>query len=206
MKAKSARTGRLKKEKPLGAGHGSFERLDSRILFQDLRLKKARSFLDIACGRGAYTLAAFEYVGPEGALYAVDLWDEGIAALTEEAHARGIKNIVAKVADVERKIPLADRSVDSALMAVVLHDLVEEGKEVKALLETARVLKPGGRFAVVEFKKIDAESGPPKRVRLEPCEVVGLVTPFGFKKVKYRDLGPDLYYLIFRPGSPAGGG
>ena len=198
MRATKTQTRRAKKEEPLGAGHGSFDRIDSASLFKDLRLKKGSAFLDIACGRGAYTLAAAKLVGPEGALYAVDLWKEGIAALTGEARALGIKNVIARVADVGKTIPFADGSADAALLAVVLHDLVEEGKESKALQETARVLKPGGILAVVEFKKIDAASGPPKRVRLDRREVEDLVAPFGFKTVRFRDLGPDLYDLIFR--------
>jgi len=198
LKSRSARKDQPAKAKPLGAGHGSFDRINSASLFKDLRLKKGSAFLDIACGRGAYTLAAAKLVGPEGSLYAVDLWKKGISALTGEARARGIKNVIAKVADVGKTIPFADGSADAALLAVVLHDLVEEGKESKALQETARVLKPGGILAVVEFKKIDAASGPPRRVRLEPREVEDLVAPFGFRTVRFRDLGPDLYELIFR--------
>ncbi len=198
MTSKAVLKDKLAEKKPLGAGHGSFERVDSASLFRDLRLKKGSAFLDIACGRGAYTLAAAELVGPEGTLYAVDLWKEGIAALTGEARARGVKNLIAKVADVGKSIPFADESADAALLAVVLHDLVEEGKESKALQETARVLKAGGILAVVEFKKIDAASGPPKRVRLDRRQVEDLVAPFGFEAVRFRDLGSDLYDLIFR--------
>jgi SAM-dependent methyltransferase len=197
MKPKTAHAGGIKQEQPLGAGHSSFDLLDSRLLFEDLRLKKGSSFLDIACGRGAYVLAAAELVGPEGLLYAVDLWEEGIAGLTEEAHSRGIRNLIVKVADVGKKIPIPDKSVDSALMAIVLHDLVEEGREAKALKETARVLKPEGLFAVVEFKKIEAPTGPPRRVRLDRGEVEGLVPPFGFKNLRLRDLGQDLYCIVF---------
>ncbi|OGD22217.1 MAG: hypothetical protein A2W03_06630 [Candidatus Aminicenantes bacterium RBG_16_63_16] len=187
-----------KKEKPLGAGHSSFDLIDSPALFKELRLKKGSSFLDIACGPGAYILAASEFIGPAGNLYGVDLWDEAIAALRREAAARGIKNLITKIADVGKKIPLPDRAVDAALMATVLHDLVEEGKETKALRETARVLKPGGLFAVVEFKKIDAPTGPPRQVRLNPREVGDLVAPFGFSKARFRDLGPDVYLMVFR--------
>jgi ubiquinone/menaquinone biosynthesis C-methylase UbiE len=198
MKKKSERMDRAAKEKSLGAGRSSFDLIDVKALFKELRLRKGSSFLDIACGRGAYTLAASEFVGPGGTLYAIDLWEEGIAALAEEAAARGIKNIIAKVGDVGKKIPLADRSVDSALMGVVLHDLVEEGKAEKALRETARVLRPGGVFAVVEFKKIDGPPGPPREVRLDALEVESLVLSFRFKCEQVRDLGPYNYLILFR--------
>ena len=197
-KSKAGTKASAGKEKPFGAGHSSFELIDSQVLFKDLRLKKGGAFIDIACGKGAYTLAAYESVGPRGALYAVDLWDEAIAELKKEAQARAIKNLTAKIADVGKKIPLPDKAVDSALMATVLHDLVEEGKATKALRETARVLKPGGLLAVVEFKKIDAPTGPPREVRLDPREVADLVAPFGFSEAKFRDLGPDVYLMVFR--------
>jgi len=100
MKSKSRDKDRPVNAKPLGAGHVSFDRVDSASLFKDLRLKKGSAFLDIACGRGAYTLAAAKLVGPDGPLYAVDLWKEGIAALTGEARARGVENVIAKVAEI----------------------------------------------------------------------------------------------------------
>lgn len=183
---------------PPGAGKSSFELIDSRALFEELRLKKGMSFLDIACGRGAYTLAASEFIGPEGTLYAVDLWSEGVAALTEEAQARGIRNLIVKVADVGKKIPIAAGSADTALIATVLHDLVEAGKAEKALREIARILKPGGTLAVVEFKKIEGPPGPRLEIRLDQGEVEDLVRPLGFKSAGVRDLGPHHYVATFR--------
>ena len=193
------RAGRGEDGLPPGAGRGSFDLIDSEALFKALRLKKGSAFLDIACGRGMYTLAAAGRVGAAGAVYAVDLWADGIAELEAEAAARGLANIKAMVADVGARLPLADRTVDVALMATVLHDLVEERNEEGALREAARVLKPGGRFAVVEFKKIDGPPGPPRKIRLEPEETERLVTRFGFAKpVAALDLGPYNYLLMFR--------
>ncbi len=200
MGAKSTPADKAGKESPHGAGRSSFDLIDSAAFFKQFPLKKGSAFLDIACGRGAYTLIAADFIGPAGKLYAVDLWQEGIAGLKGEAAARGIKNIVAKVADVGSRIPLADGSVDAALMATVLHDLVEEGKAEPALRETARVLRPGGLFAVVEFKKVEGPPGPPREVRLNRREVENLVTPFGFESLKARSLGQDIYLVVFRIG------
>jgi ubiquinone/menaquinone biosynthesis C-methylase UbiE len=183
---------------PLGAGGNSFELIDARAFFKELQLKKGSAFLDIACGRGAYTLAAVRYVGAAGVLYAVDLWDEGIADLKAQAAARGISNIKAAIADAGHRLPVDDRQVDVALMATVLHDFVEDGKAEGALREAARVLKPDGRFAVVEFKKIDGPPGPPREVRLDAGETERLVTRFGFAKETALDLGPYHYLLTFR--------
>lgn len=69
------------KPNPKGAGKSSFERIDSARFFRELDLKKGITFLDLACGRGTYSLAVSEIIGPAGRVYAVDLWEEGILGL-----------------------------------------------------------------------------------------------------------------------------
>ena len=53
----------MKKATPTGAGKSSFELIDSTLLFRELDLKPGVTVLDLACGKGAYTLAASEKVG-----------------------------------------------------------------------------------------------------------------------------------------------
>ena len=184
--------------RPPGAGSSSFELIDPALLFRELELGPTSVFLDIACGLGAYTLAAAEVVSGGGLLYAVDLWAEGIANLRSEADSRGFANIVAMVADVGVRIPVDDGTADSALMATVLHDLFQEGDAPGALRETVRVLKPGGIFAVVEFIKVEGPPGPPASIRLAPPEVEALVFPFGFARKSHLALGPYNYLMTFR--------
>jgi len=184
-------------EKPLGAGGSSFELIDRAALFDELRLKKGDTFLDLACGKGLYTLAAAEFVGESGRLFALDLWEEGIASLILEAARRGIANLSAVVADVRCPLPMESGAVDVCLMATVLHDFIELGVDSAALAETARVLKPGGLLAVVEFKKMDGPPGPPASVRLVPEQVEQTVLPFGFTGKSFRDLGVHHYLMTF---------
>jgi ubiquinone/menaquinone biosynthesis C-methylase UbiE len=185
------------KEKPLGAGSSSFDLIHPDSLFEELNLHHGCTFLDMACGPGEYSIAASTHVGEKGLVYAVDLWEEAIDALFKRVAALGIKNIRMMVGDVSQPLPIGAGVVDVCLISTVLHDFVEEGVADKALEEVARVLKPKGLLAIIEFKKIEGPPGPPVRVRLSPEEVQRWVLPHGFISLKFRVIGPYNYLVIF---------
>ena len=179
-----------------GQGKSSFDLIDAATLWAELDLAKEITFLDLGCGQGNYSLAAAAVIGSTGTVYAVDLWEEGIAALQDRAAKAGLTNLKALLS-AAGQIPLADESVDVGFMATVLHDLVEDGTATGALTEMARVVKAGGCFAIVEFDKIDGLPGPPRHIRLGPEEVETLVTPYGFRRQKTKKLGPYNYLITF---------
>jgi ubiquinone/menaquinone biosynthesis C-methylase UbiE len=189
-------TNRGEPPKPPGAGKSSFDLIDPATLWAELNLPQGITFLDLGCGQGNYSLAAAAEIGPAGVVYAVDLWEEGIAVLKERAAREGRANLKALVAGAGR-VPMESGSVDVGFMATVLHDLAEAGTAAGALAEVARVLKPGGLFAIVEFDKIDGPPGPPRHIRLDPAEVEALVAPYGFTRQKTVKLGPYNYLITF---------
>jgi ubiquinone/menaquinone biosynthesis C-methylase UbiE len=182
--------------KPPGAGKSSYELIDPGALWAELNLPQGITFLDLGCGQGNYSLAAASHIGPTGVIYAVDLWEEGLAALKERAAREGRANLKPLAAGAGR-VPIESRSVDVGLMATVLHDLVEAGTAAGALAEVTRVIKAGGRLAIVEFDKIDGPPGPPRHIRLDPAEVEALVAPCGFARQKTLKLGPYNYLITF---------
>lgn len=186
-----------KRDKPVGAGRSSFALVDQDKLFGELQLKGGINFLDLGCGRGEYAIRASEFVGNEGLVYGIDLWDEGINLLKEEALARGSKNIRAMVADAGERIPLEDGSIDVCLMATVFHDLVLANTAEDALQEIWRVLKKQSVLAILEFEKIDGPPGPPLSSRLAPEEVEEKVIPYGFQRVGLKEIGPYNYLVSF---------
>jgi ubiquinone/menaquinone biosynthesis C-methylase UbiE len=182
--------------KPTGAGKNSFGLIDTAKFFQELDLKAGTTFLDVASGWGAYSLAASDIIGKDGQVYAVDLWEEGILSLRKEA-GKGIQNITTFVSDVAQNIPVENDCVDVCLMATVLHDFVADKVERQVMEEIVRVMKPNGVLAIVEFYKKDGPPGPPRPIRLSPEEVVKIVSAFGFQLNRYTEVGPDNYLQIF---------
>ena len=183
--------------KPTGAGKSSFGLIDTAKFFHELDLKKGITFLDIACGRGNYSLAALDIIGKDSQVYAVDLWEEGVLSLKNEAAAKGIQNIATFVSDASQNIPVGNESVDVCLMATVLHDFVGDKVDRGVMQEIVRVIKPNGVLAIVEFYKKEGPPGPPKPVRLSPQEVDKIVSGYGFKQDRLTDIGPDNYLQVF---------
>ena len=185
-------------QKPTAAGKSSFDLIDVAAFYRELDLKKGITFLDLACGRGAYSLKASEIVGSGGTVFAVDLWQEGIEQLKASAAEQNTQNIEAFVSDAGRHIPVGDQVVDVCLMATVLHDFVDDQISKEVLQEVVRVLKADGRLAIVEFKKMDGPPGPPVHIRLSPQEVGDMLVPYGFTEERLVDVGPYNYLMLFR--------
>ena len=190
----------MTKTTPIGAGKSSFELIDSTRFFRELNLEPGMTMLDLACGKGAYSLVASKRVGAGGRVYAVDLWEDGIIQLKNEAALQGIKNINALVGDAGRHIPIEDGIIDVCSMSTVLHDFVQDGNVAGVLKETVRVLKPGGVLAINEFKKIEGPPGPPMAVRLSPEDVEKILKDYGFEKQKVIGIGEYNYLMLFHLG------
>lgn len=182
---------------PIAAGGSSFDQIDSEKLFREIQLQPGMTFLDVASGYGYYSIAASHYVGEAGIVYAVDLWWEGLEHLSNYISDKNLNNIQAFLADVTKRIPLDSASADICLLATVLHDFIFEKTEDRVLKEIHRLLKPGGKFAVVEFKKIASKPGPPIEIRMTPEQVEQKVVPYGFRLLKTIEIGEFNYLSLF---------
>jgi arsenite methyltransferase len=83
-------------------------------------------------------------VGPTGKAHGLDMTDEMLALARENARKAGVENVEFHQGYIE-DIPLPDASVDVVISNCVIN---LSGDKPKVLREVARVLRPGGRFAV----------------------------------------------------------
>ena len=184
-------------DKPVAAGKSSFDLIDSEKAFALIDVKPDSSFLDLACGVGKYSIEIANRIGEKGTVYAIDLWQESIESLNREIGIKNIKNIKTIIADIRNKLPFEDNSIDSCLMATILHDLSKSDQKSTGQ-EVARVVKPNGMLNIIEFKKIDKGPGPPKERRMEEEDIKALVTQYGFIKVAGGEVGEFNYLLKYK--------
>lgn len=131
---------------------------------------------DIGCGPGFYSLPAAQLVGPTGTVYALDLEEAMLHTVRSRAAEQGITNVETLQSE-ENRFPLADGSVDVALVANVLHECADQGAFLR---EARRVVVDGGRLAVIEWRKEPMPMGPPLSERMTVEDVRRLLLEAGF--------------------------
>ena len=182
---------------PVAVGKSSFDLIDQEALFSELDLAAPITVLDVGCRAGNYALALAGRIDAGGRVIGMGPSQRGVETLLHRASHRQLAQVEALVADVGHGIPLPAASVDLCLMATVYHELVEENLGEAALRAVSRVLRPEGRLAVLEFKRMDGPPGPPRRVRICPNELRGRLAPFGFQELKTVSLGAFVYMSMF---------
>jgi arsenite methyltransferase len=107
-------------------------------------LHPGETVLDLGSGAGADVLISARRVAPGGRAIGLDMTDEMLALARANAAAAGVENAEFVKGYLE-EIPLPDASVDVVISNCVIN---LAGDKQRVLREAARVLKPGGRFAV----------------------------------------------------------
>lgn len=107
-------------------------------------LHEGETVLDLGSGAGADVFISAGRVGPTGRAIGLDMTDEMLELARANAAAAGLGNVEFVKGHIEA-IPLPDASVDVVISNCVIN---LSGDKPQVLREVARVLKPGGRFAV----------------------------------------------------------
>src|SRR5690242_4774186 len=107
-------------------------------------LHEGETVLDLGSGAGADVLISARRVGPSGRAIGLDMTDEMLELARANAAQTGVDNVVFVKGYIE-DIPLPDASVDVVISNCVINLAADKAK---VLAEAARVLRPGGRFAV----------------------------------------------------------
>jgi arsenite methyltransferase len=107
-------------------------------------LHQGEVVLDLGSGAGADVLISARRVGPTGRAIGIDMTEEMLELARRNAADAGVANVEFRKGYLE-ELPLESESVDVVISNCVIN---LSGDKPKVLAEAARVLRPGGRFAV----------------------------------------------------------
>src|SRR4051812_16116703 len=107
-------------------------------------LHPGETVLDLGSGAGTDVLISARRVGPGGRAIGLDMTDEMLELARRNAAAADAANVEFIKGHIEA-VPLPEHAVDVVISNCVIN---LSGDKPRVLREAARVLRPGGRFAV----------------------------------------------------------
>ncbi|MCL2583455.1 MAG: class I SAM-dependent methyltransferase [Streptosporangiales bacterium] len=120
--------------------------LTNRRIDALLAARPGERILEIGCGTGLQTLNVAAQVGEQGRLDIVDVQQQMLDHVMEQAKEREMTQVVPSLADATA-LPFEDNSFDAAYIITALGEIPDSAATVR---ELGRVLKPGGRLVVGE--------------------------------------------------------
>ncbi len=113
----------------------------------ELRLDSGARVLDLCTGTGDLALAAANQ-GSGVSVLGIDFAGQMLRLACKKIDALGLARAIRLVRGDATRIPLADGCCDAATIGFGIRNVVDPAR---ALEEIARVLRPGGRLAILEF-------------------------------------------------------
>ncbi len=159
-----------------------------------LQLRPGMSVADLGAGTGYFSRYLAAAVGDTGTVFAVHTEPNLVAHLRERAEHEHTPNVVPILASADNpRLPAS--GVDVVLIVDTVHHIDDRTNYLRRLRQ---VLKPGGRVAIIDFKKEDIPVGPPPEHKLARAQIVEELTSAGYRLVAEPDVLPYQYFLIFQ--------
>jgi ubiquinone/menaquinone biosynthesis C-methylase UbiE len=165
--------------------------MPARVI-EALGLRADSAVADIGAGTGYFAMRLAKAV-PKGTVYAVDVEPAMLEFLRKRAQTEHASNVVAVQAAASS--PNLPAPVDAILIVNTYHHLPARETYFS---ELKRSLKPGGRVAIVDYRK-DAPDGPPPEFRFDAAQIIDEMQRAGYRLDARHDFLPRQQFLVFGP-------
>ncbi len=166
------------------------ERLRARKLVKELGLRPGDTVVDLGTGAGILLPLLAAAVGPAGTVIAQDIHQDYLDAAQKMAGQAGIENL-RLVLGTERS-PNLEPGVADVIVTVDAYHHFNYPEEMLAGIRAA--LKPGGRFAVLDYYPEGFRE--PGHIRAGKEEFIEEIEAAGFRLIADKEHVPEKQYLI----------
>ncbi len=132
-------------------------------------IQPGMTVLDLGSGAGFDAFLAWRRVGPTGKVIGVDMTDDMLARARENAQKLGATNVEFRKGNIET-LPVESNSVDLVISNCVINLSPDKPAVFR---EIARVLKPGGSFAVSDIVLL---ADLPEKIKNDVSAYVGCIS------------------------------
>jgi ubiquinone/menaquinone biosynthesis C-methylase UbiE len=154
---------------------------------------------DVGAGSGWFTVRLARRVGPNGIVFAQDVQQEMLAAISRRVQREGLIN-VRPILGHESDPRLPRNTLDAIVLVGVYNELRDK---VTMLRNLASALKPQGRIGVIDFKLQGGGPGPDMEDRVDPKIVIRDAGAAGLQLLSQETFLPYQYFLVFAKAAAA---
>ncbi|HTR18918.1 MAG TPA: methyltransferase domain-containing protein [Candidatus Paceibacterota bacterium] len=145
-----------------------------------LAIQPGMSVADFGAGSGAYIWPIARTLANSGHLFAIDVQQDLLRRIHNEAQKRGITNLKILWADLEK--PKGSKIAKESLDVVLISNLLFQVEDKNAVLaEAHRILKPSGKLAVIDWSDSFGGMGPHKNAVVTKQAGATLIQKNGFR-------------------------
>jgi ubiquinone/menaquinone biosynthesis C-methylase UbiE len=162
-----------------------------------LGVKPGMVVVDFGAGSGAYVWHVAEQLKGSGMVYAVDVQNDLLRRIKNEAERKSIKVVETIWGDIEKRegSKLADACADIVLMSNILFQLDDKRA---GLTEARRILKDDGVLAIIDWTSSHGGMGPQPRDVVHKDAAIVLAHESGFDLASDFAAGAHHYGLLMK--------
>ncbi len=157
-----------------------------------LALKPNDRVADVGAGTG-YFSTRLAKAAAKPMVFAVDIEPAMIGYLTKRAAAEHLSNLRAVQASATS--PQLPEPVDVVLVVDTFHHI---GNRAAYFTGVKASLRPGGRVAIIDFRKDAPGEGPPAHFRFTPEQITAEMAAAGYSLDASHEFLPRQHFLVYR--------